>query len=292
MRSVSTAAVVGLLLLAGNVAGAENFRDVIAARQGLFYILEYNLGILEDIGADTIPYDRDMALRRAENIKIATMLHQDINWLPDSVGPGIPRTFAQNIDDNRRAFKGSMEAMVDTVDQLLKAAEDSSGALANAADRTRETCTTCHRFAVRIMDEDRHFSQTISKDTIDLIRARRGQFFIMEHDLNVLEDMANRNLPYERDIAAKRAQNIQSVTGLHQDLIWASDSLEPGLPYTRAWVNDGDREAFGERWQAMKVMAGYLVRISVDGPPMALGSAVEKTRATCNSCHHYYRPGH
>ena len=137
-----------LLVLASIAAvAAEDYRDVIYARQGQFYILEYNLGVLEAMAAGDMPYERDTAIKRAENIELVLKLNQDMNWLPGSTTTDTPRTRVQGLDKDRAAFKHGMLAMVGASENLMTVTRNGPpSTLRRAAAQMRETCNGCHQY--------------------------------------------------------------------------------------------------------------------------------------------------
>lgn len=143
-----------LLSAAGLAAGAaiardgtqDEFSGVIAARQGQFHIIEYNLSILEAMVAGTVPYDREVAENRAENILAAASLNQDRNWLPGSDQPCVPLTRAQGVRGNVDEFKANFTAMIDRSTELHDVAGSGLDNMSSSVSSLRASCQSCHSF--------------------------------------------------------------------------------------------------------------------------------------------------
>ncbi len=143
---VFASAIVALAPIACAHAGQDDFSGVIAARQGQFHILDYNLGILEQMVSDKLPYEQDVAENRAENVQMATRLNQDRNWLPGSDLPPVHGTRAIGIRANPAIFKAKWGEMMKRADSLQAVSGGGVEAMAPAVAAMRETCQSCHEF--------------------------------------------------------------------------------------------------------------------------------------------------
>lgn len=130
------------------------------------------------------------------------------------------------------------------------------------------------------------------QDFSGVVAARQGQFYILDYNLKVLEDMGANKMPYERETAVKRAENIYMVTRLNQDVNWLPGSDQAGVPRSRALGVRANSEQFKKGWIGLMKSAEQLKAVAADGPPMSLAAAASEMRATCNSCHVFYRPGY
>lgn len=128
------------------LADEDAFQKVIAARQGQFNILEYNLSLLEEMVSGKTAYDQEVAENRAENIQMATRLNQDRNWLPGSDLAPVHGTLAQGVRADPAAFKAKWTAMMERADTLAAAAGKGAAEMAPAVTAMRATCSSCHQF--------------------------------------------------------------------------------------------------------------------------------------------------
>lgn len=130
---------------------------------------------------------------------------------------------------------------------------------------------------------------SVAQEFDGALKARQGQFRIMALNLGILGGMAKGEMPYDAALATLAAENIETISELHQGPLWPEGSNTMSIDGTRALPSIWDDNAdFLDKWAAMGDAAGKLVEVSDDGQA-ALGPAVGALGQTCGACHDAHR---
>jgi cytochrome c556 len=128
-----------------------------------------------------------------------------------------------------------------------------------------------------------------AQDFENQVGARQGQFKVMAVNLGVLGGMARGQMEYDAETAQAAADNIVTVTSLHQDFFWPEGSDNVMLDITRAepsiWEDNAD---FLSKWSDTGEAAVALQEVAADGQE-GLGTAVGELGGTCKACHDAHR---
>jgi cytochrome c556 len=130
---------------------------------------------------------------------------------------------------------------------------------------------------------------TFAQDFDGALQARQGQFRIMALNLGVLGDMARGEAPYDAELAELAAENIETISELHQGPMWPEGSDNMAIDGTRALPSIwDDRADFLAKWDAMGEAAERLEEGADDGQA-ELGPAVGALGRACGACHDAHR---
>lgn len=137
-----------LCLAAPPIAVADGPHDAaIKARQGMFQQFGFNLGVLSDMAKEERPYDAELAARSAENLALATSLHQDAYWPEgsdaDSV-EGIETRALPGIWEDPADVQEKFGDLRASVESLVAVAGDGVGELRGAVGDVGGNCKACH----------------------------------------------------------------------------------------------------------------------------------------------------
>lgn len=140
--------VLPLILVAVPALAADGPYDgAIKARQGMFQQFNFNVGMLFDMAKDKRPYEAELAQHSAENLSLATSLHQDAYWPEgsDTETDGNIKTRAlpkiwENLPDVQEKF-GDLRASVKNLVAVAGAGVDE---LKGAVGDVGESCKACH----------------------------------------------------------------------------------------------------------------------------------------------------
>lgn len=129
----------------------------------------------------------------------------------------------------------------------------------------------------------------LAQDAKAAAKARQGQFRIMALNLGVLGGMAKGEVEYNKELAQYVADNLVTVSMLHQQVNWPAGSDNGAFDGTRAkpeiWSSMADFQSkwndFGTAAKAMQTAAGESAQ--------AIGGAIGAVGGTCKACHDAYR---
>jgi len=123
------------------------------------------------------------------------------------------------------------------------------------------------------------------------IKARQAMFQIYGFNTSILGDMAKGDMPYDAEIAAEAAANLNAAANLGQSQMWppGSDSATEGNATNRAlpaiWENYPE---VVEKGDALKEAAAAMAAVAGDGLG-ALQGAMGDVGASCKGCHDDFR---
>jgi len=128
-----------------------------------------------------------------------------------------------------------------------------------------------------------------AQSVTDRIEARQGQFKLFALHLGPLAMMAQGRMDYDAAVAQAAADNLVSLSGLDQGLLWPEGSDSVAMTGTRArpaiWENPED---FAAKLAALNAGAVALAAVAGDGQA-ALGGALGGVAGACSACHQAYR---
>ncbi|PWR04067.1 cytochrome C554 [Meridianimarinicoccus roseus] len=121
------------------------------------------------------------------------------------------------------------------------------------------------------------------------LKARQGQFRIMALNLGVLGGMAKGEVAYDAALAELAAENLETISELHQAPLWPEGSDNMAIDGTRALPSIwDDRADFLAKWDAFGKAAEQLEEVADEGQS-ALGPAVGAVGKACGACHDAHR---
>lgn len=128
-----------------------------------------------------------------------------------------------------------------------------------------------------------------AQDFDNELQARQGQFRLMAVHVGVLGAMAKGEMEYDPALAELAAENIETITELHQDRLWPEGSDNASIEGTRAlpsiWSDNAD---FIAKWDAAGEAAENLEEVAGDGlDPMR--AALGPLGNSCSECHDAHR---
>lgn len=119
----------------------------IKARQAMFQLYSFNLGILSDMAKEKAPYDAEIATEAANNLSAAVNLGQSQLWPQgsDNATDGNATTRAlPAIWETYPDVIGKSEALVEAVAALVPVAGNGLGDLQGAMGDVGGSCKGCH----------------------------------------------------------------------------------------------------------------------------------------------------
>lgn len=130
---------------------------------------------------------------------------------------------------------------------------------------------------------------TAIAETPQAVKARQGQFNLMALNIGVLGGMAKGEVEYDAATAQAAADNLVTVSMIHQGAMWPAGTDNMSIDGTRAepaiWNNIDDVmakwAAFGTAAKAMQGAAGG----GLEGLRPAMGGL----GGSCKGCHDTYR---
>ena len=123
----------------------------------------------------------------------------------------------------------------------------------------------------------------------DTIAARQGQFKLLAQHVGPLVGMAQGNLEYDAEVAQAAADNLVSIAGLDQGLLWPEGSDNAAADGTRALpVIWEDFDGFTARLGALREATADL-QAAAGQDLDALRGAIGPVGAACSACHEDYR---
>lgn len=123
------------------------------------------------------------------------------------------------------------------------------------------------------------------------IKARQAMFQIYGFNSGLLGAMAKEKIPYDADIAAEAAANLDAAANFGQSQMWpqGSDNATDGNATTRAlpalWET---YPSVVEKGDALKEASAAMVAVAGDGLS-ALQGAMGDVGASCKGCHDDFR---
>jgi len=121
------------------------------------------------------------------------------------------------------------------------------------------------------------------------LKARQGQFNIMQINLGILGNMAQGRTEYDAEAAQAAADTLAAVSMIQQAPHWPEGSDNASIEGTRAqpniWENLDD---FVSKWGDFGTAAQSAQAVVGDGLE-ALGPAVGGIGGACQACHETYR---
>lgn len=149
MKKLILCAAASTLLATSVITQAEDgpFDNAIKARQAMFQLYGFNIGILSAMAKEKIPYDADIAAEAAGNLSAAVNLGQSQFWPQgsDSEGDGNATTRAlPKIWDNLSDVVEKREALSAAVAGLDAVAGNGLDALQGSLGDVGAACKSCH----------------------------------------------------------------------------------------------------------------------------------------------------
>ena len=121
------------------------------------------------------------------------------------------------------------------------------------------------------------------------VETRQGQFKLFAFNIGPLVEMAQGDIDYDADMAATAAENLASVTSLHQDRLWPDGSDNESIEGTRAlpaiWENLDD---FADKYADLGEATANLEMAAGEGLDELRG-AIGAVGNACSACHDDYR---
>lgn len=121
--------------------------SAIKARQAMFQLYSFNIGILSDMAKEKTPYDADIATEAANNLSAAANLGQSQFWPQgsDNAADGNARTRAlPAIWETFPAINEKADALKTAVAALLPVAGNGLDALQGVMGDVGGSCKGCH----------------------------------------------------------------------------------------------------------------------------------------------------
>ena len=129
----------------------------------------------------------------------------------------------------------------------------------------------------------------VAQDVSAAVKARKGQFEIMQLNLGVLIGMARGTSEYDADKATAAAESIRAITTLDQSNMWPEGTDNMSIDGTRAlpgiWDNTADVMA---KWAALGEAATTMAAQVGTGKD-AVGPQLGAVGKACTACHDTYR---
>ncbi|MGQ7844366.1 c-type cytochrome [Granulosicoccus sp. 3-233] len=147
--ALATACTCCVLIASSTFSLAEDgpYDNAIKARQGMFQLYSFNVGILSDMAKEKIPYDADIASEAANNLSAAANLGQSQFWPAgsDNETDGNMATRAKpEIWETYPAITEKAAALSDAVAALVPVAGSGLGELQGAIGDVGASCKGCH----------------------------------------------------------------------------------------------------------------------------------------------------
>jgi len=149
LKSLAVVGLTGAMITCSAFTLAEDgpYDDAIKARQAMFQLYGFNMGILGDMAKEKIPYDADIASEAANNLSAAANLGQSQFWPPgsDNATEGNARTRAlPKIWETFPDIVEKSEAMQTAVAALVPVAGNGLAELKSAIGDVGGSCKGCH----------------------------------------------------------------------------------------------------------------------------------------------------
>lgn len=125
----------------------------------------------------------------------------------------------------------------------------------------------------------------------DAIKARQSLMLLQDFNVGLLFAMAKEKIPYDPDVAAEAANNLDALVNVGQSQLWpaGSDSATEGNAKNRAlpaiWETYPE---IVEKSTALKSAVAELVPVAGNGLE-AMQGAVNDVGGACKSCHDDFR---
>ena len=120
-------------------------------------------------------------------------------------------------------------------------------------------------------------------------KARQGQFRIMAFNLGLLGDMLKGEREFDAGMAQEAADNLVTVSNLHEDAMWPAGSDNMSIDGTRAQPNIWEKpDEFAAKWADFG-KAAVAMQAAVAGGPDAIGPAMGPRGGSCKACHETFR---
>lgn len=149
LKTLALAGLTGVALVAGAVAvAADGPHDkAIKARQAMFQLYSFNMGILGAMAKEKMPYDADIATEAANNLSAAANLGQSQFWPPgsDNATDGNAKTRALPVIwETYPDITEKSKALSTAVAALVPVAGNGLDALQGAIGDVGASCKSCH----------------------------------------------------------------------------------------------------------------------------------------------------
>jgi len=149
LKSLAIAGLTSVVLATGVSAFAEDgpHDNAIKARQAMFQLYSFNIGLLSAMAKEKMPYDADIALEAANNLNAAANLGQSQFWPAgsDDATDGNARTRAlPKIWETYPDITEKAEALKTSVAALVPVAGNGLDALQGALGDVGASCKGCH----------------------------------------------------------------------------------------------------------------------------------------------------
>ncbi|NND92897.1 MAG: cytochrome c [Granulosicoccus sp.] len=125
----------------------------------------------------------------------------------------------------------------------------------------------------------------------DAIEARQALMKLQNYNVGLLFAMAKEKIPYDPDVAAEAANNLDALVNLGQSQLWpaGSDSATEGNATNRALPAIWETyPKIVEKSEALTSAVAALVPVAGNGLE-AMQDAVGDVGGTCKSCHDDFR---
>lgn len=120
-------------------------------------------------------------------------------------------------------------------------------------------------------------------------KARQGQFRIMAFNLGLLGDMLKGEREYDAEMAQAAADNLVTVSNLHEVAMWPEGSDNMSIDGTRAQPNIWEKpDEFAAKWADFG-KAAMAMQAAASGGTDAIGPAMGPIGGSCKACHETFR---
>jgi len=128
-----------------------------------------------------------------------------------------------------------------------------------------------------------------AQDAETVLKARKSHMTLNSFYIAPLGAMAQGDIDYDADAAARAAANLAAVAGTDQDRLWMEGSGQPEMPDSRAlaaiWENPED---FATKIDNLATATAALADVAGDGLD-ALRGGIGPVGNACGACHEDYR---
>lgn len=129
----------------------------------------------------------------------------------------------------------------------------------------------------------------MAQDFKNQLGARQGEMRLLALNLGILGNMAQGKMDYDAELAQIAADNLVTVTQLHQAPFWPEGSDAMSIENTRAEPAIWDRyENFLASWDTLGEQAVALQAVAANGQE-GLGPAVGGVGKACGECHESFQ---
>lgn len=144
MKTIVTALILAATVT-GGAAMAQEYKNQIKARQGQFWTLAINLGVLGSMAKGEVEYNAEAAQAAADSIKGVSMVHMATLFPEGSDNMMVDGTRAQpSIWDQNDDFMAKWAALGDAATNAAANAGNGQEALGPILGALGGTCKACH----------------------------------------------------------------------------------------------------------------------------------------------------